>query len=132
MLGGRAGLGAAEIRAKTRLGIFLPRSGPNKEAMKRCLALTLLLAGCASPTSPPDHPLVGTWQGVKPLTLKTTEYQFGSETGFWSAGRSDFSYKKSAAGPFTSSGSEHCDFSLTGRVLVMSGCRLAGRYTRTP
>jgi hypothetical protein len=100
--------------------------------MKRCLALTLLLAGCAAPSGPPDHPLVGTWHGEKPLTLKTTEYQFGSETGFWSAGSNDFRYKKAAAaGPLTNAASERCDFSLTGRVLVMSGCRLAGRYTRT-
>ena len=96
--------------------------------MKRCLALTLLLAGCAAPGNPPDHPLVGTWQGDKPLTLMTTEYQYGSETGFWSAGRHDFRYKKTAP----SGATERCDFSLTGRVLVMSGCRLAGRYTRTP
>ena len=97
--------------------------------MRRCLALTLLLAGCAAPGpgNPPDHPLVGSWQGEKPLTLKTTEYLFGSETGFWSAGRNDFRYKTTAA-----ASQERCDFSLTGRVLVMSGCRLAGRYTRTP
>jgi hypothetical protein len=99
--------------------------------MHRCLALTLLLAGCAAPGNPPDHPLVGTWRGEKPLTLKTTEYHFGSETGFWSAGTSDFRYKK-AAGTLNSATPERCDFSLTGRVLVMSGCRLAGRYTRTP
>ena len=98
--------------------------------MKRCLALTLLLAGCASPGHPPDHPLVGTWQGAKPLTLKTTEYQFGSEIGFWSAGRTDFRYKKGAN--TSSANQERCDFSLAGRVLVMTGCRLAGRYTRTP
>src|SRR5262245_52331261 len=98
--------------------------------MKRCLALTLLLAGCAAAGNPPDHPLVGTWQGEKPLTLKTTEYEFGSETGFWSAGRNDFRYKKTTAA--TNGAQERCDFSLTGRVLVMSGCRLAGRYTRTP
>jgi|SRR5262245_56307691 hypothetical protein len=98
--------------------------------MKRCLALTLLLAGCVAPSDPPDHPLVGTWRGEKSLTLKTTEYQYESETGFWSAGRHDFRYKK-AAGALQAS-QERCDFSLTGRVLVMSGCRLAGRYTRTP
>ena len=98
--------------------------------MKRCLALTLLLAGCASPGDPPNHPLVGAWQGAKPLTLKTTEYQFGSETGFWSAGSTDFRYKKGAS--TSSANQERCDFSLTGRVLTMSGCRLAGRYTRMP
>jgi len=99
--------------------------------MKRCLLLTLLLAGCAAPGNPPDHPLVGRWQGDKPLTLKTTEYQFGSETGFWSAGSSDFHYKKTAGTPNNGT-QERCDFSLTGRTLVMSGCRLAGRYFRTP
>jgi hypothetical protein len=98
--------------------------------MQRCLALTLLLAGCASAGNPPDHPLVGSWRGEKPLTLKTTEYQFGSETGFWSAGRTDFRYKKGAS--TSSANQERCDFSLTGRVLTMSDCRLAGRYTRTP
>jgi hypothetical protein len=69
---------------------------------------------------------VGNWQGEKVLTLRTTEYQYGFETGFWSAGRNEFRYKKE------SGAQERCDFSLTGRVLVMSGCRLAGRYTRTP
>ena len=94
--------------------------------MNRYLALTLMLAGCTASGMPPDHPLVGTWQGERHLTLKTTEYRYGSESGFWTAGRNDFRYK-SASGT-----QEKCDFSLTGRVLVMSGCRLAGRYTRTP
>lgn len=94
--------------------------------MYRWLAPTLLLAGCTAAGNPPDHPLVGTWQGEKTLMLKTTEYQFGLEIGYWSAGRNDFRYKKAAGAQ------ERCDFSLTGRVLVMSGCRLAGRYTRTP
>ena len=94
--------------------------------MKRSLAVTLLLAGCTAAGNQPDHPLVGTWQGERALTLRTTEYQFGSETGYWTAGRSDFRFKRA------SGSQERCDFSLTGRVLVMSGCRLAGRYTRTP
>ena len=103
--------------------------------MYKTAALLALLAGCAAPGNPPDHPLVGTWKGAKPLTLKTTEYQFGSETGFWSAGRKDFRYKKASNAskvPWASGTEERCDFSLTGRVLVMSGCRLAGRYTRMP
>jgi hypothetical protein len=99
--------------------------------MHRALALTLLLAGCTSAGNPPDHPLVGTWQGEKSLTLKTTEYRVGSETGYWSAGSSDFRFKKGAATPLGGA-QERCDYSLTGRVLVMTGCRLAGRYTRTP
>jgi hypothetical protein len=94
--------------------------------MIRTLALTLLLAGCTAAGNPPDHPLVGSWQGDRPLTLRTTDYRYGSETGYWSAGRNEFRYKKDWGSE------ERCDFSLTGRVLVMSGCRLAGRYTRTP
>jgi hypothetical protein len=94
--------------------------------MMRSLTVTLLLAGCTAAGGPPDHPLVGTWKGEKALSLKTTEYQFGSEAGFWSAGRNEFRYKRE------SGAQERCDFSLTGRELVMSGCRLAGRYTRTP
>jgi hypothetical protein len=94
--------------------------------MYRCSALALLLAGCTAAGNPPDHPLVGIWQGEKALTLTTTEYRYGAETGYWSAGRSDFRFKKA------SGTSERCDFSLTGRVLVMSACRLAGRYNRTP
>jgi hypothetical protein len=86
----------------------------------------LLLAGCTAAGSPPDHPLVGTWQGERTLTLKTTVDQYGSETGYWSAGRTEFSYKKG------SGNQERCAFSLTGRVLVMSSCRLAGRYNRAP
>lgn len=92
--------------------------------MHRCLMLTLLLAGCTASSGTPNHPLVGTWQGEKTLTLKTTDYRYGTETGFWTAGHSDFRYK-------TASGTqETCSFSLTGRTLVMSGCRLAGSYTR--
>jgi hypothetical protein len=90
------------------------------------LMLMLTLAGCMAAGGPPDHPLVGTWQGPKALKLMTSDYQYGSETGFWSADRREFRYKKVAGTQ------ERCDFSLTGRELVMSGCRLAGRYTRMP
>lgn len=92
--------------------------------MLRRLALALLLAGCTSPQAPPDHPLMGTWQGTRTLTLSTTEYHFGSETGHWTAGRSDFRYRKAAGAQ------ERCSYSLTGRILVLSDCRLAGRYAR--
>lgn len=94
--------------------------------MLRSLTLTLLLAGCTTAGNPPDHPLVGIWEGDKALTLRTTDYRYGAETGYWSAGRNEFRFKKD------SGTQERCDFSLTGRVLVMSGCRFAGRYTRTP
>jgi hypothetical protein len=92
--------------------------------MYRSLAATLLLSGCVATGNPPDHPLVGTWRGDRTLTLKTTEYQYGTETGYWTGGGKDLRLK-------TSSGSlERCDYSLTGRALVVSGCHLAGRYTR--
>ena len=92
--------------------------------MTRWLAATLLLAGCVAAGGPPNHPLVGSWEGSTSLTLRTTEYQYGMETGHWTAGRSDFRYK-------TQTGrQERCAYTLTGRVLVLTGCRLAGRYTR--
>jgi hypothetical protein len=92
--------------------------------MYRSLALTLMLAGCTATSGAPNHPLVGTWKGEKTLTLGNSDYHYGSESGFWTAGRMDFRYK-------TESGAQgRCDFSLTGRELVMSGCRLAGHYTR--
>jgi hypothetical protein len=91
--------------------------------MIRTLAAMLVLAGCTA-GRPPDHPLVGTWQGAKSLTLKNTEYRYGAETGYWTAGRNEIRYK-------TDSGKQaRCDYSLTGRVLVVGGCGLAGRYTR--
>jgi len=92
--------------------------------MNRSLAIALLLAGCTTSEGAPEHPLVGTWQGGKTLKLSTAEYSYGSETGHWTAGRSDFRYKKSAGSQ------ERCNYSLAGRALVLSDCRLAGNYTR--
>jgi hypothetical protein len=90
------------------------------------LAATLMLAGCTTTGGPPDHPLVGSWKGEKSLILKTTEYQLGTETGHWTAGGKEIRYR-------TKSGKQaRCDYALTGRVLVVSGCGLAGRYTRVP
>ena len=94
--------------------------------MIRILAATLMLAGCAGAGNPPNHPLMGTWQGATSLTLKNTEYQYGMEAGYWTAGRNEIRYKTTAGQP------ERCAYALTGRVLVVSGCRLAGRYTRLP
>jgi hypothetical protein len=93
--------------------------------MIRIIAATLMLGGCAAATGMPDHPLVGTWQGEKSLTLKNSEYQFGMETGHWTGGRDEIRYKTSGGAQ------ERCHYALTGRVLVVSGCRLAGRYMRT-
>ena len=92
--------------------------------MIRILAATLVLAGCTAAGNPPDHPLVGAWHGKTSLTLKNTEYQFGVETGYWTASRNEIRYKTTAGQQ------ERCEYALTGRVLVVSGCRLAGRYTR--
>lgn len=92
--------------------------------MIRILAATLVLGGCAAASGPPNHPLMGAWQGETSLTLKNTEYQYGMETGYWTAGRDEIRYKTSAGKQ------ERCAYSLTGRALVVSGCRLAGRYTR--
>jgi hypothetical protein len=92
--------------------------------MIRILAATLLLAGCSAASSLPDHPLVGVWEGKTALTLKNTEYQHGTDTGQWTAGSTELRYK-------TASGQKgRCDYALTGRILVISSCRLAGRYTR--
>jgi hypothetical protein len=92
--------------------------------MTRILAATLMLGGCAVAGTAPNHPLVGIWQGEQSLTLKTTEYQYGMETGYWTAGVNDFRYKK------TGGQQERCTYALSGRVLTISGCRLAGRYNR--
>jgi len=95
--------------------------------MNRGAALALLLAGCTASEGPPAHPLVGTWEGAKVLTLHVTEYSFGSERGHWSADRSSFKYANSDM-PINKQ--ERCQFSLTGRVLALTDCRIAGRFTR--
>jgi hypothetical protein len=92
--------------------------------MTRMLAIALFLASCTTAEGPPQHPLVGTRHGNQTLNLAATEYVHGTETGSWTAGRSDFRYKK-AGGV-----AERCNFSLTGRTLVLSDCRLAGEYIR--
>ena len=92
--------------------------------MIRILAAMLMLAGCSAASSLPDHPLVGVWEGKTALTLKTAEYQHGPDSGQWTAGSAELRYK-------TATGQKgRCDYVLTGRVLVISDCRLAGRYTR--
>jgi hypothetical protein len=101
------------------------RFPPLAGGMMWILAATLMLGGCAAASGLPDHPLVGSWQGEQSLTLKNSEYQYGAETGHWTAGRDEIRYKTSGGKQ------ERCGYSLAGRVLVVSGCRLAGRYTRT-
>jgi hypothetical protein len=96
------------------------------------LAVILLLGGCAASEGPPVHPLAGTWQGDKVLTLTLTEYSYGSEKGSWTADRSVFRYKTADGTRGNAQASERCNFSLAGRVLTLSNCRIAGRFTRMP
>ena len=95
--------------------------------MHRGAALALLLAGCTASGGPPAHPLVGSWRGAQVLTLNVTEYSYGSEHGHWSADRSSFKFAKSGM-PIDKQ--ERCTFSLDGRVLALTDCRIAGRFTR--
>jgi hypothetical protein len=96
--------------------------------MKRVVALALVLAGCTVSEGPPAHPLVGTWQGPKQLTLGITEYDYGGiERGSWTADRVNFKYAKS---DLPGSKQERCTFVLIGRELSLTDCRIAGRFTR--
>ena len=97
--------------------------------MKRiAAAIALALAGCTASEGPPAHPLVGTWEGPKVLTLSVTEYTYGgSERGAWTADRSTFKYAKS---DMALNKQERCVFSLIGRDLSLTDCRIAGRFTR--
>jgi hypothetical protein len=93
--------------------------------MNKALPVALLLAGCTTPMGPPPHPIAGTtWMGEKTLVLSTTEYIYGLEAGFWTAGTKEFRYKKHGGAQ------ERCVMSVAGRTMVLTGCRLAGRYTR--
>lgn len=94
--------------------------------MRFAILLFLAFAGCASSSQPP-HPLMGAWQGQKMLVLGLSEYSFGDEHGQWTADSGTFRFKvRDSAGP-----AEKCTFSMTGPSLVLSGCRLAGRYRRS-
>jgi hypothetical protein len=70
---------------------------------------------------------MGAWQGQKPLVLSVSEYSFGDEHGHWTADSRTFRYKMHDAGK----AAEQCIFSMTGSRLVLSDCRLAGRYRRS-
>ncbi len=87
--------------------------------------LALLSAGCTTPMGPPPHPIAGsTWTGSKTLVLSTTEYTYDLESGSWAADTKEFRYRKQGGVQ------ERCGMSLTGRTMVLTACRLAGRYTR--
>lgn len=96
--------------------------------MKQVAVLALVLAGCTASEGPPAHPLVGNWEGTKSLTLGVTDYTYGgTEYGAWTADRSSFKYAKSN---LPSNKQERCVFSLAGRELSLTDCRIAGRFTR--
>ena len=58
------------------------------------------------------------------LVLTTTEYAYERESGSWTADSKEFRYQRQGGAP------ERCNMSITGRTLVLTGCRFAGRYTR--
>ena len=62
--------------------------------------------------------------------LTASEYNYGSERGHWSADRSSFRYVKADDTPAIGRTYERCSFSIIGRALVLTDCRMAGRYTR--
>jgi hypothetical protein len=93
--------------------------------MNKALPLALLLAGCTTPMGPPPHPIAGTtWKGDKTLVLTTTEYVYESESGSWTADTKEFRYRRHGGAP------ERCSMTIVGRAMILSGCRLAGRFTR--
>jgi hypothetical protein len=93
--------------------------------MKICLLLLLLLTGCTTSMGPPPHPIAGaTWTGTKTLVLGTTEYTYELESGAWTADSKEFRYKREGRAQ------ERCGMTIAGRTLVLTGCRLADRYTR--
>ncbi len=94
--------------------------------MRLGIPLCLALAGCATATQP-AHPLMGMWVGQKSLVLDVSTYSYGEEHGDWTGGGRTFRYKRSGS----SGAPEECGFSLRGRILEISGCRLAGRYRRS-
>lgn len=94
------------------------------------LALVIVLGGCATSEGPPAHPLVGTWRGNQTLTLTVAEYSYGSERGHWSADRSSFRYVTADDTPAMGRTYERCSFSIIGRALILTECRMAGRFTR--
>jgi len=57
-------------------------------------------------------------------------YSYGLERGHWSADRSSFRYVKADDTPAIGRTYERCSFSIIGRALVLSDCRMAGRFTR--
>ena len=98
--------------------------------MRYAILIFIALSGCVA-GGPPDHPLTATWQGAKTLELSAAGYRFGEEFGSWSVDKQTLRLvSKDPGGQLARKGEERCNYSLNGRVLTVSDCRLAGRYVR--
>jgi hypothetical protein len=90
----------------------------------------IMLSGCMA-GGPPDHPLTATWKGAKTLELSAVGYRYGDEFGSWSVDKRTLRLvRNDPGGQPAAKGEERCNYSLHGRILIVSDCRLAGRYER--
>ena len=89
------------------------------------IILAFALPGCVASNVPP-HPLAGNWHGDKVLSLGVSEYWIGDERGHWSADKRALRFVRDDGAKVE----DRCQFTLTGRTMVLSHCRLAGRYVR--
>jgi hypothetical protein len=97
--------------------------------MRYAILVMIMVSGCVA-RGPPHHPLTATWQGVKTLDLSAAGYRFGDEFGFWSVDKQTLRLVRDSDGQPARKGEERCNYSLNGRILMVSDCRFAGRYVR--
>jgi hypothetical protein len=97
--------------------------------MRYTIPVVIMVSGCVA-GGPPDHPLTATWQGTKTLELSAVGYRSGDEFGSWSVDKQTIRIVRDPSGQPTEKAEERCNYSLNGRVLIVSDCRLAGRYVR--
>ena len=80
---------------------------------------------------PAGSPADGDLARVDDAGVSAAGYRFGEEFGSWSVNKHTLRIvSKDAGGQPARKGEERCNYSLNGRVLSLSGCRLAGRYVR--
>jgi hypothetical protein len=97
--------------------------------MRYAIPMMIMLSGCMA-GGPPDHPLTATWRGTHTLELTAAGYRFGDELGSWSVEKHTLRIVRNESGQAAQKKEERCNYSLNGRVLTVSDCRLAGRYMR--